>query len=100
MTADRPLVLVGEDSNVVREVLRWHLEEHGFEIMETADGEEAVRMAAARHPSVILLGVELGGIDGLQALARLKADPQLADTPVLFITGRTETRDLVEGLQL
>lgn len=100
MTAERPLVLVGEDSNVVREVLRWHLEEHGFEIMETADGEEAVRLAAARHPSVILLGVELGGIDGLEALARLKADPQLADTPVLFITGRTETRDLVEGLQL
>jgi diguanylate cyclase (GGDEF)-like protein len=100
VTGERPLVLVGEDSLVVREVLRWHLEAHGFEIVETADGEEAVRLAASRPPSVILLGVELGGIDGFEALARLKADPALADTPVLFITGHTETRDLVEGLKL
>ena len=100
MTADRPLVLVGEDSLVVREVLRWHLEEQGFEILETADGAEAVRLAAERLPSVILLGVELGGIDGLEALVRIKADPTIADTPVLFITGRTDTHDVVEGLQL
>jgi diguanylate cyclase (GGDEF)-like protein len=100
MSAERPLVLVGEDSLVVREVLRWHLEEHGFEIMETADGAEAVRMAAERPPSVILLGVELGGIDGLEALGRLKADANLEDTPVLFITGRTDTEDVVEGLRL
>jgi two-component system cell cycle response regulator len=100
MTAERPLVLVGEDSLVVREVLRWHLESHGFEIVETADGSEALRLAAERPPSVILLGVELGGIDGFEALARLKSDPTLADTPVLFITGHTDTRDLVDGLQL
>ena len=100
MTDERPLVLVGEDSLVVREVLRWHLESHGFEIVETADGSEALRLAAERPPSVILLGVELGGIDGFEALARLKSDPTLADTPVLFITGHTDTRDLVDGLQL
>jgi diguanylate cyclase (GGDEF)-like protein len=100
VTTERPLVLVGEDSLVVREVLRWHLESHGFEIVETADGSEALRLAAERPPSVILLGVELGGIDGFEALARLKSDPTLADTPVLFITGHTDTRDLVDGLQL
>ena len=100
MIGDRPLVLVGEDSLVVREVLRWHLESHGFEIVETADGEDAVRLACEREPAVILLGVELGGIDGFEALTRLKADPNLTDTPVLFITGHTQTRDLVEGLQL
>ena len=41
MTVERALVLVGEDSLVVREVLRWHLEAHGFEIVETDDGVEA-----------------------------------------------------------
>jgi diguanylate cyclase (GGDEF)-like protein len=100
MTTERPLVLIGEDSLVVREVLRWHLDAHGFEIVEAGDGEEAMRLATARPPSVILLGIELGGIDGFEALARLKADPALANTPVLFITGHTGTRDLVEGLQL
>jgi diguanylate cyclase (GGDEF)-like protein len=100
MSNDRPLVLISEDSHVVRQVLRFHLEAHGFAIVETSDGEEAVRLAAVHQPSVILLGVELDGIGGFEALARLKADPELADTPVLFITGHTETRDLVEGLQL
>ncbi|MEY2461453.1 MAG: two-component system, cell cycle response regulator [Acidimicrobiaceae bacterium] len=100
MTAERPLVLIGEDSLVVREVLRWHLDAHGFEIVETADGEEAVRLATLRPPSVILLGLELGGIGGFEALARLKADPALASIPVLFITGHTDTSDLVEGLHL
>jgi len=100
MRADRPLVLISEDSHVVRQVLRFHLEQHGFDIVESSDGVEAVRLAAVHQPSVILLGVELDGIGGFEALARLKADPSLADTPVLFITGHTDTSDLVEGLQL
>jgi two-component system cell cycle response regulator len=100
MTEARPLVLIADDSQVVREVLRWHLEGHGFEIVETADGEEVVRLAAVRQPAVILLGLELEGIHGFEALAQLNADEGLADTPVLFITGHTETSDLVEGLRL
>ncbi len=59
-----------------------------------------MRLAALHQPSVILLGVELDGIDGFEALARLKADDSIADTPVLFITGHTNTQDLVEGLRL
>jgi two-component system, cell cycle response regulator len=97
---DRPVVVIADDSQVVREVLRWHLEAHGFEILETADGDEAVHLVLLRQPSVVLLGIELDSIDGFEALARLKADDVVSDTPVLFITGHTETRDLVEGLRL
>src|SRR5689334_13263984 len=93
-------VLIGDDSIVVREVLRWHLEEQGFAVAETADGDEVVRLAMNLRPAVIVLGVELESIDGYAALARLKGHAEIRDTPVVFITGHTETEDLVEGLRL
>ena len=100
MNGDGALVLVGEDSAVVREVLRWHLESDGFRLAECADGVEALELAAQLRPDVILLGVELATLDGLTVLARMKQQPDLADIPVVFVTARTTTDDLVEGLRL
>ena len=95
-----PLILVGDNSPVVREVLRWHLESHGFQVGEAADGAETVALAQRVKPSVILLSVELPTLNGHQTLARLKSDAELRDTPVVFITAHTETDDVVEGLRL
>lgn len=98
MTA--PLILVGDNSQVVREVLRWHLESHGYEVLEAGDGAESVALAEQMKPAAILLSVELPVLDGYEALTRLKADPELRDTPVVFITAHAETEDVVEGLRL
>jgi diguanylate cyclase (GGDEF)-like protein len=95
-----PTILVGDNSQVVREVLRWHLESHGYQVIEAADGAESVTLARKAKPAVILLSVELPTLNGHQALARLKADKELRDTPVVFITAHTETDDVVEGLRL
>jgi two-component system cell cycle response regulator len=95
-----PLVLVAEDSLVVRAVLRRQLEEHGFRVVEADDGAQALRLCRERFPSVILLDVEMPELDGHQVLAELKGDPRLADTPVVFLTGRTKTDDVVEALRL
>ena len=100
MSGEGALVLVGEDSAVVREVLRWHLESDGFRLAECADGAEALQLAARLRPDVMLLGVELATMDGLAVLAEMKARPDLADIPVVFVTARTTTDDLVEGLRL
>ncbi len=98
--SNQPVVLIADGSLVVREVLRWHLEADGFEIVETADGEAVVDIASSVRPAVILLGVELDGVDGHVALTRLKARHEVRDTPVVFVTGHTDTDDLVEGLRL
>jgi two-component system cell cycle response regulator len=98
MTA--PLILVGDNSPVVREVLRWHLQSHGYEVIDAADGAETVKLALEARPAVILLSVELPVLNGHQALVRIKDDPALRDTPVVFITAHTETADVVEGLRL
>ena len=95
-----PLILVGDNSQVVREVLRWHLESHGYRVLEAADGAESVARARQAKPAAILLSVELPILNGHQTLARLKGDPELRDTPVVFITAHTETDDVVEGLRL
>ena len=95
-----PLILVGDNSQVVRQVLRWHLESHGYRVIEAGDGAESVTLARQMKPAVILLSLELTVLNGHQALARLKADPDLQDTPVVFITAHTETDDVVEGLRL
>src|SRR5207244_749096 len=95
-----PLILVGDNSPVVREVLRWHLESHGYQVLEAADGAESVTLAREAKPAVILRSVELPILNGRQAPARLKADAELRDTPVVFITAHTETDDVVEGLRL
>ena len=95
----RPLVLVAEDSLVVRAVLRRQLESHGYEVVEADDGAAALEACKLRRPQVVLLDVEMPRLDGHQVLTELKNDPELADTPVVFLTGRTSTEDVVEALR-
>jgi two-component system, cell cycle response regulator len=92
-------ILIAEDSLVVRTVLCDQLEDEGYEVVEAADGETALVAAAAERPDAILLDIEMPGLDGHQVLARLKADADLGDIPVVFLTGRTGTDDMVAGLR-
>jgi two-component system cell cycle response regulator len=96
----RGQVVVAEDSVVVRAVVRHHLEEHGYEVIEAADGTEALEACRQRGVDVVLLDIEMPGLDGHQVLTAMKADPTLVNIPVVFLTGRTTTRDLVAGLRL
>lgn len=92
-------ILVAEDSLVVRTVVCDQLEEEGYEIVEAVDGASALLMCAAERPDAILLDIEMPGLDGNQVLARLKADVDLCNIPVVFLTGRTSTDDMVAGLR-
>jgi two-component system cell cycle response regulator len=93
-------VLVAEDSLVVRAVLRQHLESQGYSVIEANDGNAALRACHETKPDVVLLDIEMPGLDGHEVLRALKADPGLSDVPVVFLTGRTDTEDIVEGLRL
>jgi diguanylate cyclase (GGDEF)-like protein len=94
------LVLVAEDSLVVRTLLRRQLEHHGYRVVEAVDGEEALSVCREHGPDVILLDVEMPKLDGHGVLAALQRSPELADIPVVFLTARTTTEDVVEGLRL
>ena len=93
-------ILVADDSMVVRAVLRRQLETDGHTVVEAVNGEEAIDACREYRPDVVLLDVEMPVLDGHATLERLKADPQLKDIPVVFLTGRVDTADVVNGLRL
>ncbi len=93
-------IVVAEDSVVIRAVLRQHLENHGYGVVEAHDGPMAIEVCRTSAPDAVLLDIEMPGLDGHQVLAALKDDPALRDVPVVFLTGRTATDDVVEGLRL
>ena len=98
--AHPPAVVVAEDSLVIRAVLVEQLRSHGYRVVEAADGEQALAACRRERPDVVLLDVEMPQLDGHAVLARIKADRLLADIPVVFVTTRVTTEDVVEGLRL
>jgi two-component system cell cycle response regulator len=80
-------------------VLRRHLESEGYSVVEANDGQTAIDLCHQYPPDVILLDIEMPGLNGHQVLAHLKADADLKDIPVVFLTGRTGTEDIVSGLR-
>jgi two-component system, cell cycle response regulator DivK len=79
-------ILVVEDQLDNRQILRDLLTSAGFEVIEAEDGEAGFAAAAAHKPDLILMDVQLPGIDGYEATRRLKADPALHAIPVVVVT--------------
>jgi two-component system cell cycle response regulator len=92
-------VLVADDSPVTRAVVRASLEVEGYRVIEADDGLAAVERCRQNPPDVILLDIEMPGLDGYQVLAELKNDERLQGIPVVFLTGRTGMNDVVTGLR-
>lgn len=97
---NRALILIADDSLVVRSLLRRQLEESGHEVFEAVDGVDAVERTLELQPDVVLMDVEMPRLDGYGALAKLRTDPDLADIPVVILTTRSATEDVVQGLHL
>jgi len=79
-------VLVIDDDPAVRDLLERFLSKEGFRVHTAADGEDGVRLARALRPAVITLDVLLPRMDGWAVITALKADPELADIPVIMLT--------------
>jgi two-component system, cell cycle response regulator DivK len=79
-------ILVVEDQPDNRQILRDLLTNANFEVIEAEDGEAGLVAAAANKPDLILMDVQLPGIDGYEATRRLKQDVGLRDVPVIAVT--------------
>ncbi|WP_457108158.1 adenylate/guanylate cyclase domain-containing protein [Methylobacterium sp. P5_C11] len=91
-------ILVVDDNPENLEILRVRLEAQGYEVGLAPDGETALARAAAQPPDLILLDVMMPRLSGLDVLRHLKTDEVLRYVPVVLLTARVETRDVVEGL--
>ncbi len=88
-------VLVVEDDADIADVLRRSLRNEGYEVRTSADGNEALDVAAGFVPDLVVLDLGLPGLDGLEVCRRLRSD---GDVPILMLTARAETTDRVTGL--
>ncbi len=79
-------ILVVEDQEDNRQILRDLLGSTGYEMVEAENGEDALTVAAAEQPDLILMDIQLPILDGYEATRRIKANPALATIPIIAIT--------------
>ncbi|MBI1774227.1 MAG: response regulator [Proteobacteria bacterium] len=79
-------ILVVEDQEDNRQILRDLLGSVGYEMIEVGDGEAAVKIAATERPDLILMDIQLPIMDGYEATRRIKADPALRAIPIIVVT--------------
>jgi class 3 adenylate cyclase len=92
-------ILIADDNPANVDILQTRLAVHGYELLTAADGEQALGLARAQHPDLILLDVMMPKLDGFEVCRRLKADPALPFMPVILVTARAESKDVVGGLE-
>ena len=92
-------VLVVDDEDDLRSLLGAHLRSVGFDVLEARDGREAVEIATERLPDVIIMEIGLPVMDGVTATRVLRADARTTSIPVVMLTARSRTSDVVRGLE-
>ena len=80
------LILIVEDNEKNRKLIRDVLQVKGYQTLETETAEEGHNVAVKNHPALILMDIQLPGIDGITALKQLRADPITKTIPVIAIT--------------
>ena len=93
-------ILVVDDEDDILDLLRYNLEREGYQTREARDGLEALAVAEAEPPDLVILDVMMPKMDGLEACRRLRQHAALRTTPVLMLTARTEEEDQVKGLDV
>jgi len=95
----KPVMLLVEDDRALAELVTWHFEREGFEVVRTADGDEALILADERVPDVVVLDWMIEGVSGIEVCRRLRRKPATANVPIIMLTARGEEADRIRGLE-
>jgi two-component system cell cycle response regulator DivK len=87
------LILIVEDNEKNLKLVRDVLQHKGYQTIEAGTGEEGVRLAKSRIPDLVLMDIQLPGMDGIMALGELRADPATRTIPVIAVTASAMTHD-------
>ena len=93
-----PRLLVADDNPLNVDILRTRLTTQGYEVLTASDGEAALALARAEQPDLLLLDIMMPRLDGLEVCRRLKGDKTLPFMPVILVTAKADSRDVVAGL--
>ncbi len=94
-----PKLLLVEDDMALAELLEYRFENEGYDVRVTADGEEAMVMAAENAPDLVILDWMIEGISGIEVCRRLRRNKETAHVPIIMLTAREGEDDRVRGLE-
>ncbi len=95
-----PKILIAEDERDIRELVAFSLQFGGFQVVQAANGAEAVERAQIEKPDLILMDVRMPKMTGYEACKAMKAMPTLRDTPVVFLSAKGQESEIQTGLEV
>jgi DNA-binding response OmpR family regulator len=90
-------IVVADDDVDIRELVEFKLSTLGHDVVAVSDGAAAVDACQAQRPDLAVLDVMMPGVSGLDAIRAIRADPGLADLPVILLTARAQENDVETG---
>ena len=99
MAMTKPRLLLVEDDRALADLLIWHFSREGYDIVRTADGDEALLLAEEQTPDLVILDWMIEGVSGIEVCRRLRRKPATAHVPIIMLTARGEETDRIRGLE-
>lgn len=93
-------ILIAEDERDIRDLVAFTLRFAGHEVFPAANGEEAVELAPKVNPDLILMDVRMPRMTGYEACKAMKANPQLKDIPVVFLSAKGQESEIQQGMDV
>ena len=94
-----PLILIVDDNPANVEIFQMRLAANNYKIITAMDGEAALRMTKDHLPDLILLDIIMPKMDGISVCRHIKSDPSLPFTPIVILTAKADSMDIVAGLE-
>ena len=94
-----PQILIVDDNPANVDVLRARLAIHGYDVLTASDGEQGLSIAREKQPDLILLDVMMPKMNGIEVCRQLKGDPSLPFMPIILVTAKSDSKDVVAGLE-
>ena len=95
----KPVLLLVVDDRALADLLLWHFDKEGYDVVRTADGDEALLLAEERPPDLVILDWMIEGVSGIEVCRRLRRRSGTAHVPIIMLTARGEESDRIRGLQ-
>ncbi len=92
-------IVVADDERDIRDLIQFTLRFAGHEVVTARDGEEALNLTRQEKPDLVLLDVRMPKMTGYETCQQIKADPDLTDIPVVFISAKGQESEIQAGLQ-
>jgi len=96
---DPPRILVVDDNEANLDIAKMRLESQGYEVVTAVDGEDALERVRESRPDLLLLDIMMPKLDGIEVTRRLKSDASLPFVPIILVTAKADTKDVVAGLE-